>query len=150
MTLELNEEAWTDFQILINMYLDASEKILQKDKYLVPIAAFLNDGQPQFQAISMEDTTSGIDTKEHLTRYRKYLSNMPENTQACILGYDIKIQYENYNDAIAIELQHSNGTHQKMFVPYRFSGLFKNKLEMGQSKLVEGSLEPILNSASNN
>ena len=144
MTLKLNEEAWTDFQILINMYLDASEKILQKNKYLVPLAIFMNDGQPQFQAVSAEEVTREIDMKEHLVFYRNYLSSMPENTEACILGYDIKIQYENYNDAIAIELQHSNGTHQKMFVPYKFTGLFKNKLEMGQSKLMDEQLDPIL------
>lgn len=145
MALELNEEAWADFDILINAYLDVSERILQKDKYLIPMAMVLKDGEPSFVALApADDAANDIDTAEHLKAYRELLSGLPDNKHACILGYDIKIQHENYNDAIAIELEHKNGTHQKMLVPYRFKGILK-KLEMGQSKLLDPEPSHILN-----
>lgn len=144
MPIKLNEEAWSDFGVLIDAYLDASEQILQKDKYLVPMAMIMRGREPVFIALQPENEESYQDTKNHLVAYRQLLQNMPDNAKACILGYDIKVQYEDYRDAIAIELEHTNGTHQKMFVPYKFTGIFKNKLQMGQSKLIDPEPEHIL------
>ena len=141
----LNEEAWSDFELLLNTYLSATERILQKDKFIIPMATILNvSGEPQFIALQPESEGDYKDAATHLKNYRKLLRQHPENTRACILAYDILIDHDGFNDAIGIELEHANGTHQKMFVPYRFSGALKNKLELGQSKLTEPDREHIL------
>jgi hypothetical protein len=144
MALELDKEAWSDFEILIDKYLDATEPILQKDKYIIPMATVMKGNKPSFVALQPENDKTNSDTKTHIKAYRKLLRELSDNRQACILGYDIKIKHEDYNDAIAIELEHANGTHQKMFVPYKFTGLRKNKLRLGQSKLIDPESERIL------
>lgn len=139
------EAAWTDFDKLVETYLSATKTILQKDKFVIPMAVILNkDDEPEFIGLQPEDGSKTVEIAEHLVAYRELLRQHPGNTKAALLGYDIRISLPGYTDALALELEHANGALLKMVVPHRFSGLLKKKLELGQAKLAEAEDAHIL------
>lgn len=142
------QKAWEDFDVLLQTYLAATRKVLQKDKFVIPMAVILDaDGVPTFQALQPADDQTEADIAAHLEAYRALLQHIPVNTTACMLGYDVRIQQPSYQDAIAVELEHANGTLQKLIIPYRFKGWLRKRLELAPPQPIESEGKHLLRRA---
>ena len=121
------------FNKLLNVYLEPTERILVKEKALTPMAVTMNaTEQIDFVAMSPdseENASTGIEG--HMRAYRQLLRTKP-NTIACLLAYDVSIKNDPvYHDGISIEVESKSGHRAHLLLPYKFTGLTKNKLKIG-------------------
>lgn len=128
---------------LVNFYLETTAKVLQKDKYLIPIAVRLaKDGKMSFASLAPEDGGE-VDMTMHLRAYRELLRKIGKADMACLLGYDIKLNANPvYSDAIAMEVETRDKYRLYLCLPYKFAGLRK-RLQFGELQRFEPHSDPI-------
>ncbi len=133
MNNELPAKEQEIFNKLLNVYLEPTERILAKDKVITPMAVTMNaTEQIDFVAMSVDsEENASTGTEGHMRAYRQLLRIKPD-TIACLLAYDVSIKNDPlYNDGISIEIETKSGHRTRLLLPYKFTGLTKNKLKIG-------------------
>lgn len=127
MSDQLSDEDKEIISKLLDFYLGATEKLLQRDKYIIPMAVTLSDnGEMSFEGLDPKNNP-----EDYPRLYRSLLKQTASKHKACLLGYDVRLkERKDYKDALAIESEVKDGPQVMLYLPYKFVGIRK-KLEFG-------------------
>ena len=117
---------------LLNSHIKATVSILEKDRYLMPMMILDSN-----QLISLQSQDGSTDVDRAYAFVLKKLKN--ESFNHAVFSYSSKVCISDgsLTDVIKTYVFLSNGLEVSFYTPYTVKGIFKKKVSVGNTLLIE-------------